>query len=240
MIRLLFTLCLFLSLNLTAEKAIKALTLDWQPYVGKELKNYGVTSQIIKEAFAAEGYTISFKFVPWAKGLKDVLSNKADILYPAYYNDERAKIYHISEAFFKSETILVKHSSSDFKYNGFESLKGLKIGITRGYSYGKDFDETKGLIKQEVSKEALNFQKLLKKRIDIMPIDKLVFKHYMSSNKLGDQLVSIEPAISSNDLHLLFSKKDPKGEEKLKAFNSGLKKIKDSGRYQEIIKEFNF
>ena len=240
MTRILLLLTLLFSINSFAEKSIKALTLEWQPYVGKKLSNYGVTSQIIKEAFAAEGYEITFKFVPWAKGLKDVESHKADILYPAYFNDDRAKIYHYSEAFYTSETILIKHSSSDFQFNGFNSLKGLKIGVTRGYSYGKQFDKTEGLNKQIVSKEELNFQKLVKKRIDIMPIDKLVFKHYVTSQKVADQLSALEPAIAANDLHLLFSKKDPKGEEKVKAFNAGLKKLKENGRYKEIIKEFNF
>ena len=47
------------------------------------------------------------------------------------------------------------------------------------------------------------------------------------------------PPLEEHDLYLLVSKAIPNSEELRNAFNKGLIELQASGRYEEILKEFN-
>ena len=55
----------------------------------------------------------------------------------------------------------------------------------------------------------------------------------------ASQLQILLPPLEENDLYLLISKSIPNAEELRDAFNKGLMEIQMSGRYDEILAEFN-
>ena len=126
-----------------------------------------------------------------------------------------------------------------------EDLKGYEIGFTEGYDYGSEFMTAlkKGILSvQTVSSDELNYKKLLAGRIEIFPNDPLV--GYAQINSLFSpekaKLFTHHPKVfEPSTLHLIISKKSDKAEFYLKAFNLGLKKLKDSGRIAEMYKDLN-
>jgi polar amino acid transport system substrate-binding protein len=55
----------------------------------------------------------------------------------------------------------------------------------------------------------------------------------------GSQLQILLPPLEENDLYLLIAKSAPNAEELRDAFNKGLISLQASGRYDEILTEFN-
>ena len=63
---ILLTVIIILIPSLTnAKKTITITNGEWDPLFSKNLKHYGVTSHIVTEAFALEGYKVKYSFYPW-------------------------------------------------------------------------------------------------------------------------------------------------------------------------------
>ena len=58
---LLFSACVY-----AGQKEVTLATLEWEPYVGSGLPDYGFTAEIITEAFSKAGYKVNIEFYPWA------------------------------------------------------------------------------------------------------------------------------------------------------------------------------
>jgi ABC-type amino acid transport substrate-binding protein len=88
----------------------------------------------------------------------------------------------------------------------------------------------------------MNLNKLLKKRVDLVVCDKYVGL-YTLKKELPNQVDALEfmsPPLEDKALYLCISKKAVNRDLKLKAFNDGLKKLKDSGKVDAIRKKNGF
>jgi polar amino acid transport system substrate-binding protein len=66
---------------------------------------------------------------------------------------------------------------------------------------------------------------------------------HLLRTQLPDRSQEVEilsPPLGNNDLYVCFPKKIQDAEKKLKAFNRGLKMLKESGRIQEIMASHGF
>ena len=69
-------------------KEIKLVTLEWEPYVGPNLKKQGFISELIRIALKKEGYTLKLEFMPWARALEQAEKSidGVDEIMPKYYD----------------------------------------------------------------------------------------------------------------------------------------------------------
>ena len=87
----------------------------------------------------------------------------------------------------------------------------------------------------------LNIKKLILKQADLIVTDKFGGRYLINEKLPGhekDMLEPLSPSLYINKLHLMFSKKIPDGQQKLEAFNSGLKKIIKDGTLKEILAKY--
>ena len=85
-------------------------------------------------------------------------------------------------------------------------------------------------------------KKLFKGRIDFIFIDKYVAKHIIVTKypHYLDELEFMEPPLEIKPLYIAFSKKAKDYDSKLKAFNSGLKKLEKDGSLTKIMEKHGF
>ena len=127
--------------------------------------------------------------------------------------------------------------------NRLDDLKGISIGATETYAYTPEFLQAmkNGSLHVELlSSDELNFRKLLKGRIEIFPLNIVVAHALLASKFTRQEIASITyhpRALYSIQTHLLFSKKVTKNMRLLKLFNKGLKRLKDSGKFNQYFKE---
>ena len=220
---------------------ITAATVDWEPFTGKKLKNYGVFAEITQAALKAEGHELKIRFIPWKRAMDLVKKAEIDVLMISYKNKEREKEFLYSDSILSVESgFLVKGSFPKKEYSVLKDLAKYRIATFRGGTISEEFDNAKYLNVKQVGKYDSMIKMLFNKRTDIIVMEHAVATHISSNLGFdGKQIKMIKPALNFQGVHNIMSKKHPKGAIYIKALNSGLKKIKENGTYTKIVKSHN-
>lgn len=228
--------------GVSAAETIEITTGEYAPWVSKSLKHGGFSNQVITEAFKLEGYDVNFTFYPWKRvyeAAKDGRRFQASSWW--FFSEERASEFHYSEPLLVDSTVFFYLKDKPLSdWSNLDDLKGWRIGATAGYTYTPEFwdaAKSKRLNIQEASSDELNFKKLLKKRVDLFTTSDLVgqklLKEKFSPAEAAKVAFHPKPLFAAPG-HLLFSRKLENGEELVAVFNRGLKKLRESGRYDEL------
>lgn len=225
--------------TVAAGETVHIATGEYAPWTSETLKHGGFTNQVVREAFRLEGYDVEFAYLPWKRAYETANSgDKYQVTSYWYRSEERARDFHYSDPI-QTDAVVFFHLKDNPppEWETLADLKGVRIGATSGFTYTQEFWElakSGQLDVQEAESEELNFKKLLKGRIDLFPSDSLVGQKTLQEffGKREAAKVTHHPRpMSGRTGHLLVSKKASNGGELLAAFNRGLAKLRDSGRY---------
>lgn len=227
------------------DSQISFSTVNWEPYAGETLINNGISTVIIREACKRVGLTPTFHFMPWNRAMTQTRNGKYDAVFNAYYSKDRAETYAISEPYFRTILTLCATRKKSIDYDGsVESLKPYTIGVVRGFVNTEAIDQALFLKKDTTETDVLNLRKLLHGRVDLIVIDKYQSIHLVKNNPTIEADIKdiqfISPILEEKTLHVLFSKKKPDWQDKLKRFNKGIKEIKADGTLNDIMFRFGF
>ena len=235
---------LIVGTNGFTEEIVHLTTGEFPPYTSKKLDHFGVANRIIAEAFALEGYQVKFSFFPWKRAYQEAASGEfAGSSYWAK-TTERVEQCYFSNPIWEDGWVFFHLKSYPFKWESFNDLKGIPIGGTLEYSYGENFykAEKEGIIKiQWVPMDILNYRKLKLGRIKIFPNVKIVGYYDLKNNFPPEEfrLFTHHPKqwnVSTN--HLVMSKKLEKSKYLMEIFNRGLKRLRESGKVDQYLTEF--
>lgn len=232
-----------ISFSSSAIERIRISTGEWLPYISAELKYKGVVSRIVTEAFALEGVHTEYEFYPWGRALLEAQKGTLDASSVWYFHTDREKDFLHSEPIIVLTEVFFHLKSFDFDWRDLSDLKGLRVGATIEYTVSKmlqDNKEASGYSLEVIPTDENNFRKLLKGRIDIFPsaIEAAypLLNQKFTMEERGRLTYHPNP-VNSGELYLLFSKKNPESKRMLKLFNRGLKRLKESGQYDKIMRE---
>jgi len=222
-------------------ETIRLTNGEWQPYLSKDTPHYGFASHIVTEAFELVGVEVEYGFFPWKRSYKIAKEGTWDGTVVWVDSDERREHFLYSDAVVPQTNRFFHLKSFDFDWNSYEDLTDVKIGATLEYAYSKEFDaaEAAGIIKtRRVPSDETNLKMLLKGRIDVFPGETMVtyaqIRDTFSQEDAG--LFTHHPkAINEDPMYLLLSKQVEGNEAMLDLFNEGLKRLKESGLYDQII-----
>lgn len=230
--------------SLFAAKTIRITNGEWEPYLSEYSYEYGLASHIVSEAFKLEGIKVVWGFRPWVRAYDDAKKGEHWDASAVWWPTQDAKeSFLISDPVINTSFVFFHLKKKNFHWQTFRDLKGLRIGTTRSYEYGNDFKNAikEGLFKNEdVTTDEQNFQKLLKDRIDVFPNDPIVGAAQLRNSLLPEQAARITfnaKEFEKSTGHLIISKKCKNASEFLKKFNSGLRKLKESGRLDQMFKD---
>ncbi len=238
------TLLFFLSSALFAETEIRITNGEWEPYMGEYCPHYGLASHIVSEAFKLEGIKVKWRFYPWKRALMLAKRGKRWEASCCWWpSEEISKNFFISEPVCESSVVFFHLKDYKFTWNSIDDLKGLRIGGTFEYDYSSEFMNAmnkKRIHVELVANDELNYRKLLKKRIVIFPNDPLVGYSQIRNTFPPEKakLFTHHPKkLQSTSLNLIISKQSKNGKLFLRIFNSGLKKLKNSGKLDKMLKD---
>ncbi len=233
---------LMTSTALFAGKKLVLASLDWEPYIGQNVKDEGYVAVLVKEAFKRKGYDLEIKYMPWARVIKMAKSGRYDGYFPEYFAEELKTNYKISSPFPGGPLGFYKRKGDSITYKSIKDLIPYNIGVVRGYVNTKEFDDASYLKKQEAKDDLTNFRKLLKKRIDLVVADKFVGKYVVSKDMPGEEnnIEFVEPPLENKDLYVCFSKKGKNTDVLYKVFEEGLKEIINDGTVEKILAKYGF
>ncbi len=240
---------LMLFTPICAAETIQIAAEEYPPHTSEVLKYNGLDCRIVTEAFALEDIKVEYSFFPGKRAFFMAQNGKVDGTLPWVWRKDRVKDFHYPDPVIAADMETFFHLKS-FKFNwnpdkpDYNDIKGLKIGGVLGYNYGNMFNEAEesGLIHVErVETISQNFEKLLTGRIQLfLSYDKRgSFQLHKSFTQEQINLLTHTPQNTqpTEKFYLILSKKGSKGDYFLKAFNRGLKLLKESGKYDQFIQE---
>lgn len=242
--KLLVFIFLLICINIFSEnKIVRLATLDWEPYIGQNLKNNGYVGELVREAFLRVGYDVEYTFLPWARVVVSTKQGKYDGYFPEYYSEDIEEEFIFSDKFKGGPLGFFKKKGSNITYKKLIDLKTYKIGVVRGYVNTIEFDQADYLIKDEATSDLQNITKLLKNRMDLIVADKFVGLYTLEKelpNENKDAIEFLEPSLEEKSLYLCFFKANEKSKELSRVFNQGLEKIIEDGTFDKILKKHGF
>ena len=222
-------------------KTIRLTNGEWQPYLSQDVPHYGFASHIITEAFALVGVEVEYGFFPWKRSYKIAKEGTWDGTAVWWDTEERRERFYFSDPVAPSLMVFFHLTKTEFDWDTYEDLSTVRIGATSAYSYGKDFDsaEAAGTIKtKRAPDDETGLRKLLKGRIDVFPGEVMVTYAQIRDIFSGEKaaLFTHHPKpINDQPLYLLLSKKISSNEQMRDRFNKGLRLLKESGKYDQIL-----
>ncbi len=238
-------LVLMLSANmLSAETTIRITNGEWEPYMSEYSPHYGLASHVVSEAFKLEGVKVIWEFFPWKHSLIMARAGKDwDASCCWWPSQEIGQDFLISEPVCKSSVVFFHLKSYQFDWASIDDLKGLIIGGTFEYEYSDEFmaaDRQKRINVDWVAVDEINYRKMLAGRISIFPNDPIVGYSQIRNTFSPEEaaLFTHHPReLQSTTLSLIISRQSEDGRQLMAKFNSGLKKLKASGRYERMLED---
>jgi ABC-type amino acid transport substrate-binding protein len=208
-------------------------------------KPKGILVDIMKYAEKKLDCRFTIRLYPWARAYLLATQGKGGLVGLSKTN-ERLKIFDYSDVVYHDEVILVVLKEKIFPFDTIEDLRGKKLGIGLGGSFGEEFETAKesGLfyaVKDYGPVERLH--KLLMGGIDAAFISpgRIAFSQTLKKDEKllkARERFAILPKPFRQDPNFLGFAKDLKMQPFLKAFNQALKEGHESGEIDKIIDQY--
>ncbi len=214
---------------------------EWVPWLSSDLPGGGAASQAVREAFATQGIEVQYGFFPWSRAYELARTGEWDgsVVWSRTPGREAEFLY--SDAVLTGNNVFFYLRERTFDWSTVADLEGLTVGITVSYTYGPEFDKAvdAGLVTVDPApSDELNFEKLLRGRIDLFPLDSLVGQHLLDSKFSAEERsrIVVHPRpIRSTSYHVIFPRAIESSAERVRQLNRGLTHMQESGRLQEVL-----
>ena len=199
---------------------------------GRDGKAVGIYPALLEAAFNHMNIMVRLEPKPWARAIREIDAATAG-LAGVYKNAERLKKWDYSDPLMIERIVVYHHLARPVTFTTLEDLKGKRVGVMRGWSYGDAFDAARlaGLFQAEdVSSDDQNFRKLESGRIDVaMAIPESVATLLTQYTFIR----SSETPLTAAPAFLAFSKDSNQGP-LIEHFNQTIKEMKASGEFRTI------
>jgi polar amino acid transport system substrate-binding protein len=242
--RLLTLLMMLLGSFLRAEDYL-LLTLQYPPYEYQETEKgevKGLAVEVVRQAFARMGHTVTIKLLPWPRVLWMVENGHADGFFTTYHVPEREQWADYStEELAPQVTSLFVKKGSRISYRGdLNQLAGEPIGVVMKVSYGEKFDRA---VKDKVLTRVLesvdgetNFRQLFAGRLNVVASNRLGAQFILGQMGKIDEVEELAPPLENVPSYIAFSK--AKNLKPLRdRFDQVLRQMKADGTWARIMKQ---
>jgi len=213
-----------------------AVGLALPPYNIPET-NSGMELEIVREALKLKGYDIVPKYVPFARVKRELKNHTVD---GALTITPDSGI----EAFYSDRHIICQNVAVSLKKNNFNirSIPDLKDKSVLAFQdatiyLGRDFAAMAGQNTdyREIAKQQLQINLLYSNRVDTVVLDENIFYYHRMKNDMVDisQPIDIWRIFPPSPFNVAFIDKTVRDD-----FNEGLKELRESGRYDEIVQKY--
>jgi polar amino acid transport system substrate-binding protein len=198
----------------------------------------GVDHDVIAESFKIQNIKAETTLHSWDECMSMMDSGKADGIFQITTTPERKARFLLSEQLRAASTLFFKRAgfSKDLDSNVdlASQLKGMKTGLLSGYSYDPAVDSLSDELKVATdSSESLLFG-LRQGEFDLALMERGVAAYLMARLRI-EEIDNIPGYEIQRQLYVAFQKDLT---ELASHFNTGLRKIKESGVYDEIFRKY--
>lgn len=200
----------------------------------------GAAVEIVTHIMNLLGHSVTIEVLPWTRAVKMVRFGHADAIFTIFQNPEREMFLDYStEILIPQLVAFYVPKDSPVTYDGnLEKLKNLKIGVVSTISYGRKFDNQRGMMMVErTATLEQNFTKMVLGRIDLVISNVYSADSVINQMQIAHAVRKLEPYVESVPSYIAFSKVK-KSETLLTDFDRELAKLKKNGYYDRIINKW--
>ena len=219
-----------LALPVSAQ-TLHLVTEEWPGLINETPEGPGgVLWEISRDVLENMGYEVKLEFVPWKRAQRLVLSNTRDGIIGIGITDERKAMFRFpEEALLVSETAVYTTKERVFHYEDLDSLEGMRIGVSPGYTYSAEIKAATHFEQVDMPSIDSGLKMLMLGRIDAMLANRNVIWIQAEHLGLSDRIKASEKPVSGGPVYLAFSPET--SAEFLEAFSSALARYKNSEEY---------
>jgi polar amino acid transport system substrate-binding protein len=246
-----FVVLTFLAANPSIADDARKLTIvrgdgDYTPYEMMTADNQltGIHIEVVRAVANILKLPIEIKTLPWSRALHWIELGKADAITHIGKTSKREKfaVFHEGNVLSLSQNAFFTLKDNLPKCNVFtgdlKQLKGNKIGILNGYSYGTEFDNADYLMKDDgADTEHILFKKLIKGRFLLGIANINTITYIANKEDLMDKIVFLKPYMPSLKQYIAFSKAT-KNQKIASDFAAALSHFKTTAQYREILAKY--
>lgn len=204
----------------------------------KDGKYVGIDIDILEAVAKAEGFEYELHPMNFNGIIPALTSNQLDgSIAGMTITEERAKVLDFSEGYYESGISAVVSAKSN-NINSVEDFKGKKFAVKKGTTgalYAEEHQKEFGSELRYFEDSPSMFQEVVNGNSDITFEDYPVIAYKLSLEAEPTLKIVGEKLSSAN---FGFAVKKAENKELLDMFNSGLKKIKESGEYDTILNKY--
>lgn len=217
------------------------VTFHYPPYefATENLHAEGGIVQVVEAVMSNLGHQVRIRAFPWTRALKMVRTGQADAIFTAYKTPQRETFLdYCNEVLYPQSVYFYKKKGGVSVFEGdFKALRSKKIGVVSTISYGRIFEQHKNDLQLDRATHlAQSFDKLMKKRIDLIPSDRNVAEYTLAKLGISNEIVRLATKLESVPSYIAFSKKRDLTSLR-DDFDGELAMMKQTGEYQAILRE---
>lgn len=221
---------------------------SWPPYNDdpKDPKA-GYMIEVMKAIYEPLGHKIDYRLMSWDDSLKNVQKGKFNAVVGAAREDAEGFIFP-EETFGGSKNTFFVLKTSNWVYSDPASIKQVRLGAIEDYSYSETIDEyikanrKNGKVVFTRGEEALQLliNRLQTGKVDAIVEDASVMFFALLKMKIPlGEIKAVGSPNDTQDIYVAFSPTRPESKEYAQAFDEGIKKLRASGKLQQILTRYN-
>ncbi|MET0357228.1 MAG: transporter substrate-binding domain-containing protein [Cellvibrio sp.] len=240
--RLLFTVGIFLLASCSFAKTPPTTLVlgaedSWPPYCDKQ--GAGISTNIIKAAFAKEGIQTEIRVRPYARVLQEVKSGTLDAGYNVtrQENTEQDFIFGL-EPILQAKAYWYVTSKSTLGFNRINQVPTmLRVGGIIDYEYGDVYEQHRKRFKEtRVPRQSQLIKMLHTGRIDAAIMFEEEANQALRDMNLPDDSIRKLMFNHTSDIYVAFSRKKENSRKNAAALDKGIRLLKASGEYDKLFK----
>ncbi|WP_158253790.1 substrate-binding periplasmic protein [Chromobacterium alticapitis] len=223
---------------------------EWPPFTyfsrvngkaGTEVTGFSV--DFVKLLLAKKGIAATIDMIPWKRCQQEVADGRYDMLLNATENEERERLYWVSDAYYQLTGIAFYASSrTPPRLDKLEDLRRYKICGIRGYTYD-NYGLSVGQVDQGSANVAMAMGKLLLDRCDLFLNNREIMagmhaigaEDYLRDPHFAYLKV---PGLHPPRFHMMISRKPPYALELKTLIDKGIRDMEKSGVAERLRKRY--
>lgn len=207
-------------------------------FLGKNGHPTGFMTELTEEIVRRAGFTPRVVSMPWVAAVKSAAEGKGFITNLSK-NPEREKNFLFSDPIYEDRVLIVSLKKSRIEANGLAELKGRKVGLLRGVSYGEAFErDLKGVVAEPDDGVEQRVRRLISQRIDAAIISGGFASVRYNAELSGVPLVNFKVhstplAIDHN--HIAITKTRADAAATIEKLNAAIAAVKADGTAKKIL-----
>ncbi|MFP4475628.1 MAG: substrate-binding periplasmic protein [Desulfatibacillaceae bacterium] len=240
---ILTALCLLLPTTAMADRIV--LVADqWCPYnCEPDEEEPGYMVEITRTIFQPLGHQVVYRNVEWVKAIEQTREGEYTGIIAAYKEDAPDFVFPENELGISAQYFFVR-KGDPWRWAGFPSLQGKKVGIIEAYSYGEKMDA-------HIAEHPERFvvaggddplgdllERLMNGSVDSILEDPNVFMLKAMRFYLTDKVERAGQFGEAENAYIAFSPKLPESEEYARILSEGLDDLRESGELDAILADY--